>query len=71
MTRRDAILEGTQAAQRLHATIGTREAIEQGGSHGEGCRPDSERKTRNCKFPGRNGLELICPSKRPQRPATA
>ena len=31
MTRRDAILEGTQAAQRLHATIGTREAIEHGG----------------------------------------
>lgn len=31
MSRRDAILEGTQTAQRLHATMGTREAIERGG----------------------------------------
>ena len=31
MTRRDAILEGTQAARRLHAKLGTRAAIERGG----------------------------------------
>ncbi len=31
MTRRDAILEGTQAAQRLHAALGTRKAFEGGG----------------------------------------
>jgi hypothetical protein len=31
MARRDAILEGTQAAQRLHAQLGTRQAFEGGG----------------------------------------
>ena len=31
MAAREAILEGTQAAQRLHAQLGTRAAVEQGG----------------------------------------
>jgi Zn-dependent peptidase ImmA (M78 family) len=33
MTKRDAILDGTQAAQRLHAALGTRKAIESGAQN--------------------------------------